>query len=80
MTYSSDCYHRPDEAHADALYDTLSEALKERGRSPAQRARAQDNADAAFSVLDMWLRSGGALPAPWRRCPVPEGPGSGGER
>lgn len=68
MIYSTDCHGRPDEAHADALYDTLSDALKERGQTPAQRARAQDNADAAFSVLDMWLRSGGAWPAPWRRC------------
>ncbi|MUL41651.1 hypothetical protein FZ103_10785 [Streptomonospora sp. PA3] len=69
MTYSSEIHRRPDEAHADALYDMLSDALKERGRTPAQRARAQDNADAAFSVLDMWLRSGGELPTPWRRRP-----------
>ncbi|MUL39899.1 hypothetical protein FZ103_01675 [Streptomonospora sp. PA3] len=76
MIYFSDCWERPDEAHADALYDTLSDALKERGHTPAQRARAQDNADAAFGVLDMWLRSGGVLPSPWRRCPRS---GGGGE-
>ncbi|WP_420157170.1 hypothetical protein [Nocardiopsis sp. CNT-189] len=60
--------HRPDPAtdHADALYDRLSDALRERGRTVADRARNQQAADDAFTALDEHLRSGGLLPTPWR--------------
>ncbi|MDA2806556.1 hypothetical protein [Nocardiopsis suaedae] len=60
--------HRPDPAteRADALYDAVSEALRERGRHVGERIAAQRTADAAFTALDEHLRSGGLLPTPWR--------------
>ncbi|GAA1106887.1 hypothetical protein [Nocardiopsis composta] len=60
--------HRPDPVTeaADALYDRLSEALRERGRTVAERALNQQVADDAFTALDEHLRAGGRLPTPWR--------------
>ncbi len=57
-----------DAAYADALYDELSDALKERGWTAVQRAVAQERADAAMTELDEWLRDGGILPSPWRKA------------
>lgn len=60
--------HRPDPAteQADALYDAVSEALRERCRHIGDRIDVQRAADAAFTALDEHLRSGGLLPTPWR--------------
>lgn len=48
-----------DLAKADAIYDRLSEAVRERLDDP-------ELAD-AFEHLDDWLRAGRALPTPWKR-------------
>ncbi|WP_420157215.1 hypothetical protein [Nocardiopsis sp. CNT-189] len=65
--------HRPDEVtdHADGLYDALSEALCERGRTVADRARNQQAADDAFTALDEHLRRAGVLPTPWKNAGPP---------
>jgi len=68
--------HRPDPVTeaADGLYDRLSEALRERGRTVADRARNQQAADEAFTALDRHLRLGGQLPTPWRGASQPPDP------
>lgn len=51
---------------ATDLYDTLSEALRTRPRHVGEAYAALYEADRLLSLLDVHLRAGGALPAPWR--------------
>ncbi|WP_017541969.1 hypothetical protein [Nocardiopsis halophila] len=59
---------RDTQAHADMLYDLLSESLKARPRTWRELRGALEASDRALDDLDRWIKDGGPLPGPWRRA------------
>ncbi|MGW5877779.1 hypothetical protein ACWFMI_14685 [Nocardiopsis terrae] len=58
---------RTRQERANALFDELSEILRDAQTPGVDTQKALADADAAFDRLHAWISRGGVLPTPWGR-------------